>query len=60
MKKYYSELLIQSPIMRDFRIGDIRHSHADISKAKKYLQYGDVYSVSKGLDITIAQMKNCF
>ncbi len=31
------------------RIGDVRHTHADISKAKKYLGYSPKYSFEKGL-----------
>ncbi len=35
------------------RIGDVRHTHADISKAKKYLGYNPKYSFEKGLIKTI-------
>lgn len=38
------------PIHRDFRAGDIRHSLADINKAKKLLGYSPEYSVRAGLD----------
>jgi UDP-N-acetylglucosamine 4-epimerase len=38
------------PTYRDFRAGDVRHSLADISKAKELLGYDPVYSVSTGLD----------
>ncbi|MBU0944200.1 MAG: Vi polysaccharide biosynthesis UDP-N-acetylglucosaminuronic acid C-4 epimerase TviC [Proteobacteria bacterium] len=37
-------------IYRDFRAGDVRHSLADISKAKELLGYAPQYSIEKGLD----------
>ena len=38
------------PIYRDFRDGDVRHSQANINKAKKLLNYEPTHSISKGLD----------
>ncbi len=38
------------PEHRDFRPGDVRHSLADISKARKLLGYSPHYSVQDGLD----------
>ena len=38
------------PIYRDFRAGDVRHSQADISKAKKALGYQPRFNVLKGID----------
>ena len=38
------------PEYRDFRAGDVRHSLADISKAKAQLGYEPQFSVRKGLD----------
>ncbi len=38
------------PQYRDFRAGDVRHSLADISKAKTLLGYEPQYSVREGLD----------
>jgi UDP-N-acetylglucosamine/UDP-N-acetylgalactosamine 4-epimerase len=40
----------KNPIYRDFRVGDVRHSKADISKAKKLLNYEPSYRIEKGLD----------
>lgn len=37
------------PLFRDFRQGDVRHSVADISKAKKMLGYSPVWNVNDGL-----------
>ena len=41
------------PTYRDFRVGDVRHSQADISKAKSLLGYLPEKSISQGLDIYI-------
>jgi UDP-N-acetylglucosamine 4-epimerase len=38
------------PQYRDFRAGDVRHSLADISKAKTLIGYEPQFSVIKGLD----------
>ncbi len=38
------------PQYRDFRAGDVRHSLADISKAKTLIGYEPEFSVVKGLD----------
>ncbi len=38
------------PEYRDFRAGDVRHSLADISKAKSLIGYEPQFSVKKGLD----------
>lgn len=45
------------PIYKEERIGDIRHSNADISKAKKLLGYNPDYSMDKGLELTIEWYK---
>jgi UDP-N-acetylglucosamine 4-epimerase len=39
-----------SPIFQDFRPGDIRHSLADISKARRLLDYKPTLTVAQGLD----------
>ncbi|MDU9037531.1 NAD-dependent epimerase/dehydratase family protein [Pseudomonas corrugata] len=36
-------------IHRDFRAGDVLHSQADISKARKYLGYEPVYNIQSGI-----------
>jgi UDP-N-acetylglucosamine 4-epimerase len=38
------------PIYRDFRAGDVRHSLADIGKAKELLGYQPTHRVSEGLN----------
>lgn len=40
----------KSPIYCDFRLGDVRHSQADISKAKTMLGYTPNYDVNMGVE----------
>ena len=40
------------------RAGDIKHSNADISKAKELLDYNPEYSMDEGLELTIEWYKN--
>ncbi|MDC0470409.1 NAD-dependent epimerase/dehydratase family protein [Candidatus Pseudothioglobus singularis] len=40
----------KNPMYRDFRVGDVRHSQADISKAEKLLNYEPSYRIEQGLD----------
>ncbi|EIA0804347.1 NAD-dependent epimerase/dehydratase family protein [Vibrio vulnificus] len=37
------------PIYREFRVGDVRHSQADVSKAKKYLDYLPSHNIIDGI-----------
>ncbi len=41
------------PIYRDFRPGDVRHSQADVSKARKLLGYAPTHRIADGLKETI-------
>lgn len=41
------------PIYREFRLGDVRHSLADINKAKNLLGYMPAFKVEDGLNITV-------
>lgn len=44
----------KSPIYRDFRAGDVRHSQADISKAVNNLGYQPMYRIGQGIEKAIA------
>ncbi|PIE61658.1 MAG: LPS biosynthesis protein WbpP [Desulfobacterales bacterium] len=46
----YPKAASAEPVYRDFRPGDVRHSLADISKAKTLLGYTPEFSVEQGLD----------
>lgn len=39
----------KSPTYRDFRAGDVRHSQAEISKARKMLGYSPEYRIMEGI-----------
>jgi UDP-N-acetylglucosamine 4-epimerase len=41
------------PIYRDFRPGDIRHSLADISKAKRLLGFAPTHRIDQGLELSM-------
>ena len=45
----FSHLKDFKPAYRDFRAGDVRHSLADISKAKKLLGYAPTHRIGEGL-----------
>ncbi len=38
------------PIYREFRAGDVRHSQADISKARDMLGYQPFFNISQGIN----------
>ena len=48
----------QRPIYREFRAGDVRHSQADINKAKNKLGYEPQYSISEGITKAMIWYKN--
>ena len=48
--RQYPEASAIEPTYRDFRPGDVRHSLADIGKARKLLGYEPGYSIAQGLD----------
>ena len=43
----------QKPIYQDFRPGDVRHSLADISKARRLLGYAPTHRLQQGLDLAM-------
>jgi len=45
--------ITKSPIYRDFRPGDIRHSNADISKAKRIVGYSPTHDIYQGMEEAI-------
>ncbi len=40
---------VRKPVYRDFRVGDVRHSQADISKAASKLGYAPEYRIMDGI-----------
>ena len=53
----YEHLQKFKPIYRDFRPGDVKHSQADISKAKRLLGYMPTHTVERGLDEALTWYK---
>jgi UDP-N-acetylglucosamine 4-epimerase len=49
--RVYPQVKGTEPVFREFRPGDVRHSLADITKAKKLLGYYPEFSVKNGLDM---------
>jgi UDP-N-acetylglucosamine/UDP-N-acetylgalactosamine 4-epimerase len=46
-------LACKEPIYRDYRVGDVRHSKANIDKARILLGYHPEYMISEGMDEAI-------
>jgi len=46
-------LTAQRPIYREFRPGDVRHSLADISKARRLLGYNPTHQIDQGLELAM-------
>ncbi len=53
MKENLPNLKIKEPIYKDFRSGDIRHSNANIDKAKELLNYNPTHTLAEGLKESI-------
>ncbi|MEO6958468.1 MAG: SDR family oxidoreductase [Burkholderiaceae bacterium] len=43
----------KTPVYADFRAGDVRHSQADISKAKRLLGYEPLHNILQGLEVAM-------
>jgi UDP-N-acetylglucosamine 4-epimerase len=43
----------RKPVYRDFRVGDVRHSLADISKAQRLLGYAPSHRIQQGLELAM-------
>ena len=54
LEKDYPHLKGFKPLYQQFRAGDIKHSWADISKAKNLLKYSPSHSISAGIEQTLA------
>lgn len=53
MLSHYPYLQNDKPIYQDFRSGDVRHSLADIDRAKKWLRYSPEQRIGEGLLLAI-------
>ncbi len=50
VREYFPPAAEAKPVYRDFRAGDVRHSLADIGKARQLIGYMPQYSIKAGLD----------
>jgi UDP-N-acetylglucosamine 4-epimerase len=46
-------LYAKPPVYLDFRVGDVRHSQADISKAQALLDYAPTHTIYQGLEVAM-------
>ena len=53
LSKQFPHLNNYKATYRDFRAGDVRHSLADISKAKKRLGYEPAYRIKEGIEVAL-------
>ncbi|MDO9585443.1 MAG: SDR family oxidoreductase [Syntrophales bacterium] len=57
LEPYYPHLKEFKPTYRDFRLGDIMHSHANIAKVRKLLGYQPNHTIEDGLDVSLEWYK---
>jgi UDP-N-acetylglucosamine/UDP-N-acetylgalactosamine 4-epimerase len=51
---HYPHLRDARPVHRDFRAGDVRHSQADIGRAKRLLGFRPTHRIAQGLEAALA------
>ena len=47
------------PIYREFRPGDVRHSQADIAKARRLLGYAPTHRLEEGIRVAMPWYMSC-
>lgn len=60
LELYYAHLKEFKPTYRDFRPGDIMHSHANIEKARNLLGYQPTHTIENGLDVYLEWYKKAW
>jgi len=50
---HYPHLQRYKPVYQDFRPGDVRHSQADISKARRLVGFAPTHRIEQGLDVAL-------
>jgi len=53
LKENISSFKLKKAIYRDFRVGDIRHSNANISKARELVGYHPTHTIDEGMKLAI-------
>jgi len=54
----HRDLVIPDPIHEEFRAGDVRHSQADVTKARRLLGYEPMQSAKSGLRLALPWYEN--
>jgi UDP-N-acetylglucosamine 4-epimerase len=57
LSENYPHLKLMKPFYREFRTGDVRHSHANINKAIRILDYQPTHHIAAGLNEALAWYK---
>lgn len=50
----------RSPLYRDFRTGDVRHSQADVGKAQRWLSYAPQFDIQAGIAQAMPWYRHAF
>ena len=58
LSKKYPHLDNYKATYRDFRVGDVRHSLADISKAERLLGYEPTHRIAEGIGLALGWYVN--
>jgi UDP-N-acetylglucosamine 4-epimerase len=53
LRQHEPSLPEQKPVYEDFRAGDVRHSLADIGKARRLLEYSPTHNIQQGLQLAM-------
>jgi UDP-N-acetylglucosamine 4-epimerase len=53
LSSHFDHVKEMRPVYRDFRAGDVRHSLADIGKARRLLGYAPTHKIEDGLDLAM-------
>jgi UDP-N-acetylglucosamine 4-epimerase len=53
LENHYPQVKTAQPVYREFREGDVRHSQADIGKAKSLLGYEPQFDIRAGLGVAV-------
>ena len=54
LRRATNSVVEQKPVYKEFRPGDIRHSHATIEKARRLLGYSPTHRVEQGLELAMS------
>jgi UDP-N-acetylglucosamine/UDP-N-acetylgalactosamine 4-epimerase len=53
LRQVDASMPLQNPVYREFRPGDVRHSHAAIERARRLLGYSPTHRVQQGLELAM-------